>query len=98
MDGLFAVTPPLEAMRYLVHQAATVDEKGRVGENAIMINDMARAFFEAQATRDVCVELPEEALEEKDMGKDLAGLLKMSLYGTRDAAVNWQREVAKEMG
>ena len=47
MDGLFAVTPPLEAMRYLVHQAATVDEKGRVGEKAIMINDVARAFFEA---------------------------------------------------
>ena len=31
------------------------------------------------------------------MGKDLVCLLKMSLYGTRDAAVNWQREVAKEM-
>ena len=26
MEGLFAGTPPLEAMRFLVHEAATVDD------------------------------------------------------------------------
>ena len=60
-----------------------------------MINDVARAFFEAMATRPVCVELPEEC-EERDEGKNV-GKLKMSLYGTRDAAMNWQEEVARQM-
>ena len=62
-----------------------------------MINDVARAFFEAKAMRTVCVELPFESLTEEDRKQDMVGLLKMSLYGTRDAATNWQNEVAKEM-
>ena len=62
-----------------------------------MINDVARAFVEAKATRPVCVELPSESLTEEDKKKDLVGVLNMSLYGTRDAATNWQKEVAKEM-
>eukprot|EP00973_Karenia_brevis_P019223 2634933-Karenia_brevis.AAC.1 len=40
MEGLFAGTPPLEALRYIVHSAATTVEEG--GENVIMINDVAR--------------------------------------------------------
>ena len=62
-----------------------------------MINDVARAFFEAKATRTVCVELPPESLTEDDKKNDLVGVLNMSLYGTRDAATNWQKEVATEM-
>ena len=45
----------------------------------------------------MCVELPAEGLTEDDRKQDMVGLLKMSLYGTRDAATNWQNEVAKEM-
>ena len=45
----------------------------------------------------MCVELPAESLTEEDRRQDMVGLLKMSLYGTRDAATNWQNEVAKEM-
>ena len=97
MDGIFAGTPPLEALRYLVHRAATVDHRG-VGEGKVMmINDVARAFFEAKATRPICIELPEEARTEEDVQQDMVGLLKMSLYGTRDAALNWQEEVGREM-
>ena len=97
MDGIFAGTPPLEALRYLVHEAATVEQaKGRHNK-VIMINDVARAFFEAKAMRTVCVELPEEGRTQEDRREDMVGLLKMSLYGTRDAATNWQNEVAKEM-
>ena len=62
-----------------------------------MINDVARAFFEAEATRQVCVEIPEEDKTEADRGRDVVGKLNMSLYGTRDAAKNWQDEVAKSM-
>ena len=53
MDGLFAATPPLEALRFLVHEAATVRAGEEMGTNVIMINDVARAFFEASATRDI---------------------------------------------
>ena len=62
MEGLFAGTPPLEALRYLVSQAATVTEGGLEEEQILMVNDVARAFFEAEATRNICIELPEEDL------------------------------------
>ena len=60
-----------------------------------MANDVARAFFEAKAIRKLCVELPAECAEA--CGGHNVGLLRQSLYGTRDAAMNWQEEVAKEM-
>ena len=62
-----------------------------------MVNDIARAFFEAKATRQICVSLPGEVLEPGEHKKDLVGYLEMSLYGTRDAAMNWPEEVAKQM-
>ena len=51
----------------------------------------------AEARWRICVELPSESLTEEDKKKDMVGILNMSLYGTRDAATNWQKEVAKEM-
>ena len=66
MDGIFAGTPPLEALRYIVHEAATI----RKGEDArtkdIMVNDVPRAFFEAPAVRQVCVEIPDEDITAAD--------------------------------
>ena len=94
MDGLFAGTPPLESLRYLVHEAATVSQKKR---KVMMICDVSRAFFEAKAIREVCVEIPEADMTDRDRQMDMVGLLKRSLYGTRDAANHWQKEVAKEM-
>ena len=60
-----------------------------------MVNDVARAFFEAPARRSVCIEIPKEDLTEADKRHDKVGHLQMSLYGTRDAAMNWQEEVAR---
>ena len=51
-----------------------------------MINDVARAFFEAKAIRKICVELPEQCAE--SLGGRNVALLNRSLYGTRDAAMN----------
>ena len=45
MDGLFAGTPPLEALRYLVHEAATVRVDEPVGSKVIMVNDVAPARY-----------------------------------------------------
>ena len=91
-EGLFAATPPLEALRLLLSDAASPSESD--DGNVIMVNDVARAFFEAPVQRTVCVELPPEAGSAKGLE---VGLLKMSLYGTRDAAANFQAEVRKFM-
>ena len=42
MDGLFAATTPLEALRFIVHEAATVRSNEELGSKVIMINDVAR--------------------------------------------------------
>ena len=55
MDGLFAGTHPLEALRFLVHEAATVRSGEEMGTKVIMVSDVARAFFEAPAMRNMCI-------------------------------------------
>ena len=60
-----------------------------------MINDVARALFEAPAVRNVCIEIPSEDLTDADRRHDKVWHLRMSLYGTRDAAMHWQEEVAR---
>ena len=87
----FAPTPPLEALKLLISDAATI-EKGK-GKKCIMINDVVRAYFEAPVKRDICIELPQEDLEEGESNENLSGRLEMSLYGTRNAASNFQDEV-----
>jgi len=91
--GLFASTPPLEAMRMLISEAATIRKNEGCNTKVIMANDVARAFFEAPANGKICIELLAEAGE----GEGRVGLLEMSLYGTRDAAANFQSEVRKLM-
>ena len=54
--------------------------------------DVRRAYFYAPAKREVFVELPPEDRQEGDEG--MCGLLRVSLYGTRDAAQNWEEEFA----
>ena len=49
-----------------------------------MSQDISKAYFFAPATRDIYVELPPEDAEDGMVGK-----LEKSLYGTRDAALNW---------
>ena len=94
MEGIFAGTPPLEAMRALIHEAATLRKGQTMRSKVVMVNDVSRAFFEAPAVRQVCVELPEEDYTQAGRIADNVGHLKMSLYGTRDAAMNWQEGVA----
>ena len=94
-EGVFAATPPLEALRLLLSEAATIEETGE--ERVMMINDVARAFFEAPARRKICVEMPDEAKTQEDWDEDNVALLQKSLYGTRDAAANFQAEVRHVM-
>ncbi len=82
---LFAATPPIESMKILLHIAASTH--GNKLTNSIMVNDIRRAYFYAPALREVYIELPEE---DERKAKGYIGVLRKSLYGTRDAARNWQ--------
>ena len=86
-NDVFAATPPLEALRWILSEAATLEGTG--DDKVVMLSDVARAFFEADATRLVCVELPPE-LRALPGNQDKVALLNKSLYGTRGAAMNWQ--------
>ena len=44
---------------------------------------------------EICIELPAEDLDDKELNDDLIGYLHKSRYGTRDAATNWQEEIAR---
>ena len=54
--------------------------------------DVVRAYFHARARRKVYVELSKE-----DFEKGKCGLLKKAMYGTRDAAQNWELEYTEMM-
>ena len=91
-DALFASTPPLEALRLIVSRAATVDSEGKKKE--LMINDVSRAYFYAKSTRTLYVEIPPE---DPRAHPDYLGRLRLCLYGTRDAALNWQETLSEHL-
>ena len=80
---LYAGTPPLEALNAIISIAANHKDTF-----SIMHIDVSRAYFHAEAQRLVLVRLPREDRVGADDGK--IGLLKKSIYGTRDAASNWE--------
>ena len=86
-DSLYASTPPIEALRLIVSRAATSDK-----QRYLMISDVRRAYFYAEATRDLFIKLPEE--DDMYGQGDLVGKLRLCLYGTRDAALNWQQTLS----
>ena len=91
-DALYASTPPLEALRIIMSRAVTWDEHGC--EREIMTNDVSRAYFYAEATRCMYIELPRE---DPEYDPDMLGRLRLCLYGTRDAALNWQQTLSDHL-
>ena len=89
-DDLFAATPPLEAIKALISLAASQCgsmNNGRVKKIAFI--DISKAYCHAPAQREMYVQIPDESLKLEDRGK-YCGRLNYSLYGTRDAATNWE--------
>ena len=82
---LYAGTPPLEAFEAKISVAG--NNKNTI---SIMHIDVSRAYFHAKAQRFVLIRLPVEDRMGADAGK--VGLMKKSMYGTRDAASNWERD------
>ena len=58
-----------------------------------MINDVSRAFSHGRATRIVYVQIPDE--DKKPGEEEMCGKLNGSMYGTWDAASNWQMECSQ---
>ncbi len=84
-DDLFAATPPLESLKAVVSLCSS--RQGRRHPHRIMSIDVKRAYFYAPAVRPIYIRIPKEDWEEGDQGR--VGKLNLSLYGTRDAAMNW---------
>ena len=75
----------MEALKAIISIAANHKETF-----SIMHIDVSRAYFHAKAQRSVLIRLPAENLMGTYAGK--VGLMKKSMYGTRDAASNWERD------
>ena len=71
----------------LISMAAS--QRGFKQMRKLMFIDISKAYFHAPSRRPVYVKLPSEALEPGELPNTLCGTLNYSLYGTRDAAQNW---------
>ena len=87
--------PPLEAKKVLFSIA--VSGRARSGEvRKLSFADVKKAYLHAPVRGDKYVQLPAE-----DAAEGMCGKLNVSLYGTRDAARNWEEkyvEVMSELG
>ena len=85
---LFATTPPLESLRMIL--AICASNQHREEPYRVLSSDIKRAHFFAKAGRPIFIEIPVEDRRPGDEGK--VSRLNQRLYGTRDAATNWQEE------
>ena len=88
-DDLCAATPPLEAKRSLIALASCQKGVPHNKYKKLGFIDIRKAYFHAEAERLVYVSLPEEFCDPGEFGR-VCGRLNYSLYGTRDAANNWE--------
>ena len=61
----------------------------------MMTIDVRRVYFYAPAQREAYIEILVEDREAADEG--MVGKLNLSLYGTRDAALNWTKEYTRAL-
>ena len=66
------------------------------GKTKLLYADVSRAYFYAPAVRPVYVALPAEDQDPSDPA-DTCGELAFSMYGTRDAALNWAEEYSSKL-
>ena len=90
---LFAATPPLESPRPQFSICASKQWCGR--PYRMMSIDVKRSYFYAFARRQIYIEIPIEDWEPGDEHK--VAKLNLSLYGTRDAALNWTEEYTSRL-
>ena len=102
----FSATPPIESFKLLMSMAVTAQNdktdwqadipveqrfrngKGNYEEICVLYSDISRAYFHAPAREEKYVDIPNEDWETGD--EEMCGKLRVSMYGTRDAAANWE--------
>ena len=86
-DGsMYAATPPLEMVKWLISKAASNPHLiGTPKELKLSFVDAKRAYFNARCEEDIYIELPHEHQQPGRCGK-----LKQWMYGTRGAASKWE--------
>ena len=85
VDGLFAATPPLEALRVLLSWAATVDDASLdTVDKKSKLHTFVWSFQKRRS-------------KEKETTSNTVGKLLASLYGTRGTSANWQEEMLRCM-
>ena len=92
-SDLFASMPPIEAIR-TVFSLFMSRRQSRAGKPLkVRLFDIKRAYFNAAAAREhLYIEVPEELIPAGVDPKDVIGILRKSMYGTRDAGANWEME------
>ena len=85
---LIAAIPTIEALRIIMNMAVTegiIYLDHCANGMKIDVIDVKRAYLNAQTHRDIFVQLPEE-----DHQPGMCAELNKAMYGTRDAASNWE--------
>ncbi len=103
-DPIFAPTPPLESLRTVISMAATdldgwlQHDRRPESEDRTQISliDIARAYFCADTDPNdpTYVELPDE---DGDKLRNMCGLIRKHMYGTRKAADGWHHEYSSTL-
>ena len=78
--------PPLEGLKILCSLLTSMKRSTSGKQLTLKLTDISRAHFYGKAERRIFVTLPEG---DEEHGK--CGLLKRTMYGTRDASAVWQR-------
>ena len=91
---LFSGMPPLEAVKALLSIFVGHCQEVTKDNRALAMYDISRAHFHGVPVRRLFIELPEEEKEDVTDGKDHAGLLQKSMYGTVDASARRQAHYA----
>ena len=89
-EGLFAATPPLEVVKFLIMQAATKCRQGVVRK--VMLIDISKAHLNAPIEGEQYVDLAPERAKAGKCAK-----LLYTLYGLRTAASSWEREYSQTL-
>ena len=86
----FAPMPALEMLKLMFSLASMWRTSRRSGSFTIMVVDVKRAHWNADARRVIYIQLPDEDYEE-----GMCGLALKALYGFLDAASCWNEEVGQ---
>ena len=98
---LYSPTPPLELFKCMMALAAIGHfdpaswQTSHADPIVVLYTDISRAYFNAPVKSDKYVVIPDEDMEDGDIGK--WGKLNFSLYGTREAATNWEKHYSEWM-